>query len=267
MQSVLASHAIGTFCFAELVSSDPRAATRFYGDLFGWTVEEVAASRSPSSMVGPSHPYWLFQIEGRVVAGLRPIQRGRSRWIPYVAVERVDTTVAQAERMGARLGTEPFDVSGVARMATIVDPHERVVGLWEANGRSGAERQSLPGSMWWVEMLAHDVTGATYFYSTLFGWKANGRQLPHLSNGYTVYSVGSESVGGAIKIERNWGRVPERWQVLFAVTDLERIIDQTHGLGGSNDLPPIDIPHVGRCVGLLDDRGCLFVAMQAKTSG
>jgi predicted enzyme related to lactoylglutathione lyase len=246
-------HTHGSFCFAELVSPDPASALQFYGDLFGWTAEEVP---------GPDHPYWLFQIEGRVVAGLRPIARGRQRWIPYIAVTRLDEIVAEAERLGGRPGHEPFDVSGVARMATIVDPHDRLVGLWEANGRSGAERQQLPGSMWWVEMLAHDVTGATRFYSRLFGWKASERRLSHLSHGYTVYSVGNESVGGAITIERSWGGVPERWQVLFAVTDLKRTIAQTEGLGGSEDLPVLDIPNVGRCASLRDDRRGLFFAMQ-----
>ena len=177
-------------------------------------------------------------------------------------VERLDEVVAEAERLGGRTGDEPFDVSGIARLATIVDPHERLVGLWQANGRSGVDRQELPGSMWWVEMLAHDAIGATHFYSRLFGWKATERRLPHLTHGYTVYSVGTESVGGAITIERNWGRVPERWQVLFAVTDLDRILDQTHGLGGSDELAPIEIPNVGRSAGLRDDRGGLFFVMQ-----
>ena len=154
-------------------------------------------------------------------------------------------TIAAADRLGGRPGDAPFDVSGVARMATIVDPHDRLVGLWQANGRSGVERQEQPGSMWWVEMLAHDVRGATHFYSSLFGWNASERPLSHLTRGYTVYSIGNESIGGAITIERNWGNVPERWQVLFAVTDLNRIIDQTHGLGGIDDLPVIEIPSVG----------------------
>ena len=193
-------------------------------------------------MPGPSHPYWLFQVEGRTVAGLRPIPRGRQRWIPYVAVEHIEPTIAETERLGGRLGQQPFDVSGVARMATIVDPHERVVGLWEANGRSGAERQQLPGSMWWVEMLAHDVIGATHFYSSLLGWKASTRSLGHLQHPYTVYSIGNESVGGAIKIQSNWGRVPERWQVMFEVTDLKRTIAQTEGLGGREDLQVSTFP-------------------------
>jgi uncharacterized protein len=247
------THTIGTFCFAELVSPDPDSARQFYGDLFGWTTEEIP---------GASHPYWLFAVDGRIVAGLRPITRGRQRWIPYVAVDGVDRTVAHAERLGARLGDAPFDVSGTARMATIVDPDDRIVGLWQSHGRSGAERQEQPGSMWWVEMLAHDVTGATHFYSTLFGWKASERTFGHLTHGYTIYNVGNESVGGAIKIQQDWGRVPERWQVIFAVTDLERILDQAHGLGGSDELAPIEIPNVGRSAGLRDDRGGLFFAMQ-----
>ena len=249
-------HALGTFCFAELVSPEAAAAKPFYGDLFGWTAEEVP---------GQTHPYWLFQIEGQTVAGLRQIQRGRQRWIPYVAVERLEEVVREAERLGGRPGDAPFEVSGIARMATIVDPHERIVGLWEANGRSGAERQELPGSMWWVEMLVHDPIGATHFYSRLFGWKTSERTFGHLTHGYTVYSIGHESVGGAIKIQQNWGKVPERWQVIFAVTDLDRIIDQTHGLGGSDELAPIEIPNVGRSTGLRDDRGGLFFAMQPRS--
>jgi predicted enzyme related to lactoylglutathione lyase len=247
------NHPHGTFCFAELVSTDAASAKQFYGDLFGWTVEEVP---------GMDGPYWLFQIEGQVVAGLRAIRRGKQRWIPYVAVGDVRATIAEAERLGAREADHPFEVSGVARMATIVDPHERIVGLWEAAGRSGVDRQELPGSMWWVEMLLHDVTGATHFYRSLFGWQVREARLPHLQHGYTVYSVGSDSVGGAIAIERNWGRVPERWQVTYAVTDLDRIIDQTHGLGGSDELAPIEIPNVGRSAGLRDDRGGLFFVMQ-----
>ena len=253
MHAVPVTHTIGTFCFAELVSPAPDAALQFYGDLFGWTVEEVPAL---------SHPYWLFRIDGHVVAGMRPIPRGRQRWIPYVAVTGIDETIKAAERFGARPADAPFDVLGTASMATIVDPHERIVGLWQANGRSGAERQELPGSVWWVEMLAHDVIGATHFYSHLFGWTAKVRSFGHLTHGYTVYSIGHESVGGAIKIQQNWGRVPERWQVIFAVTDLDRVIDQTHGLGGSDELAPIEIPNVGRSAGLRDDRGGLFFAMQ-----
>jgi uncharacterized protein len=251
----LATHTTGTFCFAELVSPNPDSALQFYGDLFGWTTEEVP---------GPSHPYWLFQIEGQVVAGLRPVPRGRQRWIPYVAVERLDETIAEADRLGGRVGDAPFDVFGAAHMATVVDPYDRIVGLWQADGRGGADRQELPGSMWWVEMLAHDVTGATHFYSRLFGWKASERSLNHLTHAYTMFSIGDKSVGGAIRIEKNWGRVPERWQVLFAVTDLDRTIDQTHGLGGANELAPIEIPNVGRSTGLRDDRGGLFFVMQPQ---
>ena len=247
------THAPGTFCFAELVSPEVASAKQFYGDLFGWTTDDVTSS---------SGPYSLFQIDGQVVSGLRGITRGRQRWIPYLAVEHLEPTVAHAERLGARLGDEPFEVSGVARMATIVDPAGRLVGLWEASGRSGVDRQESPGSMWWVEMLAHDVTGATHFYATLFGWTVREAQFSHLQHGYTVYMTGGESVGGAIAIERNWGRVPDRWQVLFAVTDLDRTVAQVHGLGGSDDLPIIDIPNIGRCASLLDHRQGLFIVMQ-----
>jgi predicted enzyme related to lactoylglutathione lyase len=86
-----------------------------------------------------------------------------------------------------------------------------------------------------------------------------------LNRAYTVYSIGRESVAGAIGIEPDWGRVPDRWQVIFAVTDLARTIEQVNGLGGCDDLPPIDIPAVGRIASLLDDRKGLFFAIQPVT--
>jgi uncharacterized protein len=151
-------------------------------------------------------------------------------------------------------------------MATLRDPDGRTLGLWEAQGRSGVDRQDLPGSLWWVEMLAHDVAPATHFYSTLFGWRVRETRFPHLKHAYHVYSMGTEPVAGAIGIEQNWGGVPDRWQVIFAVTDRKRTIEQVYGLGGSDDLPPIDIPNVGRIAALLDDRKGFFFAMQPTSA-
>ena len=252
------THAPGTFCFAELVSPDVASAKQFYGDLFGWTTDAVTSS---------SGPYFLFQIDGQVVGGLRAITRGRQRWIPYLAVERLEPTVAHAERLGARLGDEPFEVSGVARMAT----------TWIRQVASSGSGKPVAAAAWIARNRPARCGGSRCWRTTsparrtstalsLAGRRTRGR-LPHLSHGYTVYSVGSESVAGAIKIQRDWGRVPERWQVLFAVTDLDRIIDQTHDLGGSDDLPVIDIPNIGRCASLLDDRQCVFFTMQPEGSG
>ncbi len=47
-------HAPGTFCWAELATTDQDAAKRFYAALFGWT--------SVDHPIGPGDFYTMFQI-------------------------------------------------------------------------------------------------------------------------------------------------------------------------------------------------------------
>ena len=78
-------HTPGAFCFAELVTSDTELARRFYGELFGWTSLDVPASAGS---------YSLFQLRDRTVAGLRRIEQGPHRWVPFLKVESVDALTA-----------------------------------------------------------------------------------------------------------------------------------------------------------------------------
>lgn len=52
------THRPGTFCFAELVTSQEGAAKEFYGDLFEWTTLDVLST---------SGGYALFQAAGKIV--------------------------------------------------------------------------------------------------------------------------------------------------------------------------------------------------------
>lgn len=43
-------------------------------------------------------------------------------WLPYFAVEDVDATLADAERLGGRVTLAPMDVENVGRIANLADP-------------------------------------------------------------------------------------------------------------------------------------------------
>jgi predicted enzyme related to lactoylglutathione lyase len=244
-------HPAGTFCFAELVTPDSRAASRFYGGLMEWQTVPVAGSAGSA---------W-FVRDGNVVAGLRQASTGPQHWIPYLSVPDREATVAHALELGAAAIARE-DIPGTARVATLRDPSGRVVGVWQDAGRSGVDVQESAGSMWWVEMLARDPAAATEFYRALFGWHVAATRFPHLRHDYTLYRAGTDAVGGALRIEDNWGEVPEGWQVLFAVADLEGTIRTARSLGGRDDFPIVDVAGIGRCVSLLDDQGGLFVVME-----
>jgi predicted enzyme related to lactoylglutathione lyase len=63
-----------------------------------------------------------------------------SHWTPYVRVNDIEHAARRAAQIGGEVVVEPFLVSGVARIALILDAVGAVVGLWEsarkANGRA-----------------------------------------------------------------------------------------------------------------------------------
>lgn len=248
------AHRPGTFCFAELVTPREDAAKEFYGDLFEWTTLDVLST---------SGGYALFQAGGKTVTGLRHVDHRPQQWIPYVLVTSIDDALSRARELGGVGVDAPFDVPGVARMATFRDPAGRVVGLWEDNGSTGAELQEAPGSMWWVELLASDAASARDFYRALFGWEASETSFSHMKQPYGVFKAGGEPVGGLVTIEAEWDSVSEAWQVLFAVRDVDSMVARVKGLGGSQGFA-VTVPNVGRCTGITDDEGALLVLMQAN---
>ena len=115
----------GVFVWDELGTSDVDAAERFYGDLFGWTTNDM----------GPDYGgYKIFQRgsgDENGVGGLmaNPDSSMSTSWHPYVAVEDVDATLAKAQELGGSTVVEAMDVPNVGRIAVIQDTTGAVLGL------------------------------------------------------------------------------------------------------------------------------------------
>jgi len=109
---------IGQFCWMDLAATNVESAKLFYGELFGWTSREQAANggsfirlQSSSHDIGS-----VYQLRKEL------LDKGiASHWTPYILVKSVKDAVSR----------DPFVVSGVARIALILDSVGAVVGLWE----------------------------------------------------------------------------------------------------------------------------------------
>lgn len=122
------TEAIGRFCWVDLAASDADQAKAFYGKLFGWTSHDHAANggvftclRSAGADVGS-----LYQLQKA------HLERGvPSHWTPYVRVADIDETVRRATALGGEAVVRPFVVTGVAKIALILDSVGALVGLWQ----------------------------------------------------------------------------------------------------------------------------------------
>jgi predicted enzyme related to lactoylglutathione lyase len=233
------SHPAGAFCFAELHTSETDASAHFYSSLLNWTCRAI----------GPG--YWTFELDGRVVAGMR---RGAAhRWVGYVHVPDVDQIAKRAVGLGAIVAAVAVDTPGVARTCLVADPEGAIVGLWSPRGVDGTAVETGPGSFWWMELATRNLASAGSFYAALFGWDlVHTMKFENGPLGYTLFKVDDRSTGGAFQFEPDWGLTP-MWQVYFEVANYDAAVSRACELGGEEGFSR-EVPRVAR-IGVIGDPG------------
>lgn len=119
---------VGRFCWLDLAATNADSAKTFYKKLFGWTSHEQPANggsftrlRLSDEDVGS-----IYQLRQALLNNGMP-----SHWTPYVRVKDIEDAVRQTTMLGGEVVVHPFVVSGMARIALILDSVGAVVGLWE----------------------------------------------------------------------------------------------------------------------------------------
>ena len=258
VMSTTATHAPGTFSWADLGTPDPAAAKRFYTGLFGWSFEDRPISNGEY--------YTIFDVGGKSVAALynqMADQRAAGippHWLSYVSVESADQAATRAGELGGTVLAPAFDVMEAGRMAVIQDPTGGVLAVWEPRKSPGAGLLGEAGALCWNELCTRDPGRAATFYGALFGWAPEAMAMPGFE--YTVFKRGDQPAGGAMPIQAEWGDMPPHWSVYFAVEDCDACAATATRLGGSVLTPPTDIPGVGRFAVLRDPQGANFSVLQ-----
>src|SRR5262245_5151895 len=117
----------GRFMWHELMTTDPAAAAKFYGELLGWTVQEVP--------MGPAGTYRLFSHGGKQVSGCIEARPGvPSNWLVYVAADDPDATMNQIAELGGKILVPPTTVPDMVRFAVAMDPLGAAFGVLKGLG-------------------------------------------------------------------------------------------------------------------------------------
>ena len=252
------SHAPGTFCWPELVTTDQKSAVAFYRALFGWDVNEVP--------LGPGETYTMFQLRGKPIAAAHTLQAEQRKqgvppnWASYVSVASADDSAKRATQLGGRILAEPFDVMDVGRMAVVQDPTGAVFMLWQAKRHPGAMILGETGTLCWTELITTDAKAAESFYKQLFGWSSKlgtdgGMEYRELSNA-------GHQQAGIMARRPEMGNMPPAWTPYFGVGNCDAAAKKATELGGRVYMPPTDIPKVGRFAVMADPQGAVFDIFQ-----
>lgn len=115
---------VGSFCWEELLTTDPEAAVEFYMSLFGYGHQTVD--------MGEHGTYHLLTRGDRQTAGIMkmPPMVPHAHWMTYLATKDVDAATTHAKRLGAQVHVPPTDIPKVGRFSAIDDPTGAAVALF-----------------------------------------------------------------------------------------------------------------------------------------
>jgi uncharacterized protein len=110
----------GGIAYLRIPSSDPKGSAAFYEAVFGWKVD--ADREDPSFEDGAGH------VIGHIHADLEVAGEAGIR--PYVYVESVEGTLANALSAGALEITSPYPEDDLT-VAVFREPGGSVLGIWQ----------------------------------------------------------------------------------------------------------------------------------------
>ena len=244
----------GTFCWADLGTDEPDAATAFYVGLFGWDVEDTP--------MGDAGVYRTFRMDRRAVCALyrREAHGGPPAWLCYVSVADADAAAEAARAAGATDVQDPFDVFDAGRMTVVQDPTGAHVALWQPGTSIGATLVNVPGAFCLNQLNTSDPERAAAFYTDAFGWRIE--QVGADPFPYWGIWNGPGLNGGMMRLPEG-SPAPSHWLLYFASDDLDCAVARVGELGGTVVVPPMAVPG-GRIAVVLDPQGATFGLLEGR---
>ena len=248
------SYRPGDFCWAELASTNADAAKAFYREMFGWSALDHHM---------PMGVYTVFQADGLDTAAVYSAPPNMpSHWGVYFSVESVDASAAQIEPLGGKIIMGPLDTGENGRMVVAQDSQGAMFSLWQAKLHIGSTNPGPLGIATWPELHTPEPTAAINFYSALLGWRTkpesgweSAQYIELVNSGKPFGSVmptrGAESQG-----------VPPHWMIYITLADCDAAAAKITSLGGKVQVPPTDIPMVGRFAVVNDPQGATFAIIK-----
>lgn len=163
----------GKIVWHDLLTNDPVASKRFYGELFGWQFESVGSFAG----MGSDSAYTLIRHNDRLIGGMIDTKALNSRtdisqWVVVMSVADVDAATQSFTDNGGSVLTPPTDLQRRGRIAVVQDPAGALLALLETKDGDPADREPEYGDFLWNELWTVDVDGATRFYSDAAGYEA-----------------------------------------------------------------------------------------------
>ncbi|HZN37274.1 MAG TPA: VOC family protein [Planctomycetota bacterium] len=241
------------FVWHDLMTTNAPKSQDFYCSLFDWQIKESPMQGTVYRMImaGPG------PIGGIVEEKNIPV----SHWMPYLAVADVDTAAKKCTSLGGSTCVPPTDIPKVGRFAVVGDPQGAYLSLYKGLPESQGFDPDLPvpGRVCWNELLSTDDKAAQKFYTAMFGWKEQTKDMGKMGT-YHVQLLGDKQAGGIMKHPQPGA--PSSWLAYFLVEDLAKATTRAKKLTAKALVENTPIPEVGSFSMFTDPVGATFALFQ-----
>jgi len=218
-------HIPGKFVWADLFTTDPVAATKFYSGVFGWTANTIAQN---------GKAYTVFSNAGRPVAGLAPRptmhMRKSSSWIGYIAVTDVASTLKLVKKAGGKIRAKARDFPQRGTQAIIADSEGSTIGLLQSTSGDPADDEPQPGDWNWFELFVKQPQSASDFYRQVINYEVAPDLRTERKNDFVISSGGRARAGVAPLPDREDAK--PGWLGVIRVANIDETLKRTVELGG-----------------------------------
>jgi predicted enzyme related to lactoylglutathione lyase len=246
----------GRFIWHELLTSDPKAAQAFYGDVVGWTFQD---------MPGDGFTYTVANAGGNGVGGLMLIPPEAKamgvppNWSGYICVDDCDAAAEKITRLGGSIIRPPADIPGIGRFAVVADPHGAAFEIMTPlpmDPPRPKTPQGTEGHVSWNELYAGDLDKAFAFYVEMFGWKKDEAMEMGPMGTYLLFSNQDGQIGGMMKKP---DQVPRPgWLYYVQVGDIDAAVGRVTAGGGKVVNGPMEVPGGAWIIQGVDPQGAMF---------
>jgi uncharacterized protein len=242
-------HIPGKLVWADLFTSEPDAASKFYCGLLGWTATTI-------DQKGKS--YTIFMNAGVPVAGLAPHTLAKenhpSRWIGYISTADIKATVDAVKGNGGVIHAPIKKFPDRGHQAIVSDNEGNPVGLLESSSGDPADGDTAAGAWNWFEVYVKDTQAAANFYHQALGFDMAPETRSDRKSDF-VLSSGGNARGGIASIPTDVTGATPSWLGIIRVADLDKTLDKVSGLGGEVLLKPHTVEFGSRFAIILDPTG------------
>lgn len=240
-------HLSGKLVWADLITTNPEAAAKFYCELLGWTA-------APLEQKGKG--YTVFSNNNVPVAGLAPRTASSgshpARWIGYYAVADIDAVLALATKNGATMRAPSRNFPDRGRQAIFTDKDGIPIGILQSSSGDTADADPAPGGWNWFELYVKNPESTGDFYHAVIGFDATAETNSDRKSDLVLSSEG-RARGGVAPLS---GEDPKpSWLGVIRVADLDATLAKVPGLGGEVLLAPHAVEYGSRFAIILDSTG------------